>query len=83
MDDAVADCVGKNGIAELFTPTRDVELRAKYGGGLFVPGLDNLKQVSGLRVLQWGKQPFINDQQRILLVLRHDLADCAASSGNG
>jgi len=83
VDNAIADSVGEDGIAELITPARDIKLRAKYGGYLFVPGLNNLKQITGLHIHQRIEQPFVNDKQRIFFILSHDLANRATSPGDG
>ena len=69
MDDAVADGVGQDGIANLVLPAADAELGAEDGGGDLVPGLNDLQQVAGLRFLQAVEQPLVQNQQVGTLVL--------------
>lgn len=58
VDDAVADSVGEDRITELGVPTANVELGAEDGGGLLVPGLDDLQQIPRLTLFQREQQPF-------------------------
>ena len=83
MDDAVANGIGQDGIANLVLPAADAELGAEDGGGDLVPGLNDLQQVAGLRFLQAVEQPLVQNQQGGTLVLLDDLREGAVSTGNG
>lgn len=63
MDDAVADGVGQDGVANLVLPAADAELGAEDGGGDLVPRLNDLQQIAGLRFLQAVEQPLVQNQQ--------------------
>ena len=52
MDDAVADGVGQDGIANLVLPATNPELGAEDGGGDLMSDLNDLQQIAGLRILQ-------------------------------
>ena len=78
MDDAVADGVGQDGIANLVLPAADAELGAEDGGGNLMPGLNDLQQVAGLRFLQTVEQPRIKNQQGGTFVVLDDLWEGAA-----
>ena len=83
MDDAVADGIGQDGIANLVLPAADAELRAEDGGGDLVSGLNDLQQIAGFRFLQAIEQPLIQNQQFGTLVLLDDLWEGAVAAGNG
>ena len=82
MDDAVANGVGQDGIANLVLPAADAELGAEDGGGDLVPGLNDLQQVAGLRFLQAVEQPLVQNQQGGAFVLLNDLREGAVSACN-
>jgi len=56
MDNTVADGIGKNWVPEFVTKARHIKLRAKYGGCLLVPGLNDLEQDPRLRIPQRREQ---------------------------
>ena len=47
-----------------------------------VPGLHDIQQVPGPCLIQRIQEPFVNNEQGILLVLGHELADCAVAPGD-
>ena len=69
MNDAVADGVGKDRIADLFPPAGDVKLRTEYRRRLFVSRLRNFEKISRFGLLERVKQPFVQYEQRRFLVL--------------
>ena len=73
VDDAVANGVCEDRVAELSVPAADVELGAEDGRGFLVPGFYDLQQIPGFRLLQREQKPLVQDQQFDLLVLLHDL----------
>ena len=83
MNDAVADGVCKDRVADLFPPSGDVKLRAEYCGRLFVPRLRDLEKISRFGFLERVKQPFIQNEQRRLLVLLYDLGIRSVPAGYG
>lgn len=83
MDDAVADGVSQNGIANFVLPAAGAELGTEDGRGELVPGHNNLQQVAGLRFLQAVEQPLVQNQQGGALVLLDDLRKGAVAAGNG
>ena len=82
MDDAVANGVGQDGVANLVLPAADAELGAEDGGGDLVPGLNDLQQVAGLRFLQAVEQPLVQNQQGGAFVLLDDLRERAVAASH-
>ena len=79
MNDTVADSVGKDRVAYLFTPAGHVELGTEDSGSSFVPRLGDLEQIPCLRFLQRIEQPFIKNQQSWLFVLLDHLSVCSVA----
>ena len=82
MDNAVTNRVCQNRIGELLCPARNVKLGTQNRRSPLVPGLHNFQKVSGFRFLQGVEKPFINNQERVLLVLGQKLSDASVASGN-
>ena len=69
MNDAVANGIGQDRISNLVLLAADAELGAEDGGGDLLPGLNDLQQVTGFRILQAVEQPLVQNQQVGALVL--------------
>ena len=82
MDNAVANRISKDRIRELVPPPRNVELGTQNGGSPPVASIHDLKQIAGFAFFQRIQQPLVNDQQGILLVLRHKLANRSIAPGD-
>ena len=82
MNDTVAYSIGKDRIADLIPPARDVELRAEYCGRLFVSRLRNFEKISRFGFFERVQQPLVQDEQRRLLVLLYDPGVRSVPTGN-
>ena len=83
MYNTVADGICQNGITDLVSPTRNVELRAEDRRRLLVSRLCNFEKISRFGLLERVKQPFIQDEQRRFLVLLYDLGVRSVPTGDG
>ena len=77
MNDAVADRIGENWFADLFTPARNIKLRAKDRGRFLVPCLGDFKKIPCLGLCQRVEKLFVQNEKCRLLVLLDYLSVCS------
>lgn len=82
MNNAVTDSIGKDGLADLVPPARNIELRAEDSGRSLVSGFRDLQQIPRLGLLQGIEQSFVQIKQGWLLVLLDDLSVGPVSTGD-
>lgn len=82
VNNAVTDSIGKDGLADLVPPARNIELRAEDSGRSLVSGFRDLQQIPRLGLLQGIEQSFVQIKQGWLLVLLDDLSVGPVSTGD-
>ena len=63
MEQAVADGVGKVGVADAGVPVSGGQLAGDEGGGAFAAVFDDLDQVSSFGVAKGSQQPVVDGEQ--------------------
>jgi hypothetical protein len=81
VSQSVEDAVGDGGVADLFKPARDRQLRSKDSGASLVAILADFPDFAALRLCQRRHGPVVDDQNVDATQSCQELAQAAVGSG--